>query len=153
MNVAEQAEEEADTTKQGLGEVKSSLDTVTATTNSANTAASEAKVLAEEAKSALTEVQEKAQRNSDSLSELQSKVGSLSTNFLEDVRFDQLYRLLEADPENRKGLVINNGACFCVHHGGENGGRFLFYHVPGRGRLSFIEDPEAGKDYIIYISS
>ncbi len=89
----------------GLKEVKSSLDTATATTNSANTAASEIKVLAEEAKSALIEVQEKAQRNSDSLSELQSKVGSLSTNFLEDVRFDQLYRLLEADPENRKGLL------------------------------------------------
>ncbi|WP_375670763.1 hypothetical protein [Bartonella sp. CL434QHHD] len=31
------------------------------------------------------------------------------------------------------------------------GGRFLFYHVPGRGRLSFIEDPEAGKDYYIYL--
>ncbi len=79
-------------------------------------------MLAEEAKSALTEVQEKAQRNSDSLSELQSKVGSLSTNFLEDVRFNQPDRILEADPENRKGLVINNGACFRVHHGGENWG-------------------------------
>ncbi|WP_375658207.1 hypothetical protein [Bartonella sp. CL436QHHD] len=150
-SVAEQAKEEADTTKQGLGEVKSSLDTVTATTNSANTAASESKVLAEEAKSALTEVQEKAQRNSDSLSELQSKVGSLSTNFLEDVRFNQPDRILEADPENRKGLVINNGACFRVHHGGENGGKHLFYRTPGRGRMTFDEDLEAGKDYYIYL--
>ncbi|WP_375672692.1 alanine-zipper protein [Bartonella sp. CL45QHWL] len=150
-SVAEQAKEEADTTKQGLGEVKSSLDTVTATTNSANTAASEAKVLAEEAKSALTEVQEKAQRNSDSLSELQSKVGSLSTNFLENVRFNQPNRILEDDPENRKGLVINNGACFRFYHGGENGGRYLFYRVPGRGRMTFDKDLEAGKDYYIYL--
>ncbi|WP_375668029.1 MULTISPECIES: alanine-zipper protein [unclassified Bartonella] len=150
-SVAEQAKEEADTTKQGLGEVKSSLDTVTATTNSANTAASEAKVLAEEAKSALTEVQEKAQRNSDSLSELQSKVGSLSTNFLENVRFNQPNRILEDDPENRKGLVINNGACFRFYHGGENGGRYLFYRVPRRGRMTFDKDLEAGKDYYIYL--
>ncbi len=150
-SVAEQAKEEADTTKQGLGEVKSSLDTVTATTNSANTAASEAKVLAEEAKSALTEVQEKAQRNSDSLSELQGKVGSLSTNFLENVRFHQPSRILEADPKNRKGLVINDGACFRFYHGGENGGRYLFYRVPGRGRMTFDEDLEAGKDYYIYL--
>ncbi|WP_375676613.1 MULTISPECIES: alanine-zipper protein, partial [unclassified Bartonella] len=150
-SVAEQAKEEADTTKQGLGEVKSSLDTVTATTNSANTAASEAKVLAEEAKSALTEVQEKAQRNSDSLSELQSKVGSLSTNFLENVRFNQPNRILEDDPENRKGLVINNGACFRFYHGGENGGRYLFFRVPGRGRMTFDKDLEAGKDYYIYL--
>ncbi len=149
MNVAEQAKEEADTTKRGLGEVKSSLDTVTATTNSANTAASEAKVLAEEAKSALIEVQEKAQRNSDSLSELQSKVGSLSTNFLENVRFHQPDRILEADPKNRKGLVINDGACFRFYHGEENGGRYLFYRVLGRGRMTFDEDLEAGKDYYI----
>ncbi|WP_375685499.1 hypothetical protein [Bartonella sp. TT110JLCBS] len=150
-SVAEQAKEEADTTKQGLGEVKSSLDTVTATTNSANTAASEAKVLAEEAKSALTEIQEKAQRNSDSLSELQSKVGSLSTNLLENVRFHQPSRILEADSHNRKGLVINEGACFRFYHGGENGGRYLFYRTPGRGRMTFDEDLEAGKDYYIYL--
>ncbi|WP_375652175.1 alanine-zipper protein, partial [Bartonella sp. LB28NMGDW] len=150
-SVAEQAKEEADTTKQGLGEVKSSLDTVTATTNSANTAASEAKVLAEEAKSALTEVQEKAQRNSDSLSELQSKVGSLSTNFLEDVRFNQPDRILEADSHNRKGLVINAGACFRFYRGGENGDRSIFYRTPGRGRMTFDEDFEAGKDYYIYL--
>ncbi|WP_375631481.1 MULTISPECIES: hypothetical protein [unclassified Bartonella] len=149
-SVAEQAKEEADTTKQGLGEVKSSLDTVTATTNSANTAASEAKVLAEEAKSALTEVQEKAQRNSDSLSELQSKVGSLSTNFLENVRFNQPDRILEADSHNRKGLVINAGACFRFYRGGENGDRSIFYRIPVRGSASFEEYIEAGKDYYIY---
>ncbi|WP_375630489.1 MULTISPECIES: hypothetical protein [unclassified Bartonella] len=150
-SVAEQAKEEADTTKQGLGEVKSSLDTVTATTNSANIAASEAKVLAEEAKSALIEVQEKAQRNRDSLSELQSKVGSLSTSFLEDVRFHQPDRILEVDSKNRKGLVINEGACFRFYHGGENGDRSIFYRVPRRGRMTFDEDLEAGKDYYIYL--
>ncbi|WP_375646761.1 hypothetical protein [Bartonella sp. TT29SHDZB] len=152
-SVAEQAKEEADTTKQGLGEVKSSLDTVTATTNSANTAASEAKVLAEEAKSALTEIQEKAQRNSNSLSELQNKVSSLSTSFLEDVRFNQPSRILEDDPENRKGLVINEGACFRVYHGGENGGRSIFFRTPERGRMTFEEYIEAGKDYYIYITT
>ncbi|WP_375620540.1 hypothetical protein [Bartonella sp. TS25HLJMH] len=80
-------------------------------------------------------------------------VGFLSTYFLENVRFDQHHRILEADPKNRKGLVINKGACFRFYHGGENGGRYLFYRVPGRGRMSFDEDLEAGKDYYIHISS
>ncbi len=78
-------------------------------------------------------------------------VGSLSTSFLEDVRFNQPHRILEADPKNRKGLVINKGACFRFYHGGENGGRHLFYRIPGRGRMTFDEDLEAGKDYYIYL--
>ncbi|WP_273758731.1 hypothetical protein [Bartonella sp. AU55XJBT] len=150
-NVAEQAKGEVDTTKQGLGEVKSSLDTVTATSNSANTAASEAKALAEEAKNALTEVQETIQTHSESLSAIQGNVNSLFTYFLENVHFVQPHKILEADPQNRKGLVINNGAFFRFYHGGDHGGRYILNRVPGRGTMSFQETLEAGKDYYIYL--
>ncbi|WP_375655085.1 hypothetical protein [Bartonella sp. AA83SXKL] len=47
--------------------------------------------------------------------------------------------------------MINEGACFRVHHGGENGDRSIFYRIPVRGRMTFDEDLEAGKDYYIYL--
>ncbi|WP_375623764.1 MULTISPECIES: alanine-zipper protein [unclassified Bartonella] len=157
-SLSEEAQQEASRAKSIAEEAKKVCEAAQAKTDKveplvveAKEAAETAKTTAEEAKSALTEVQEKAQSSSDNLSELQGKVGSLYTYFLEDVRFDQPYRILEADPQNRKGLVINEGACFRFYHGGENGDRYLFYRVPGRGRMSFEEDLEAGKDYYIYL--
>ncbi|WP_375661374.1 hypothetical protein [Bartonella sp. CR127HXZ] len=79
-------------------------------------------------------------------------VGFLSTYFLENVRFDQPHRILEANPTNRKGIVINKGACFRFYHGGENlgvGTSFTaFQGVEG----FFFKEISKQERIIIYIS-
>ncbi|WP_139413128.1 alanine-zipper protein [Bartonella mastomydis] len=158
LKEANDAKSKAEGLETIVDEAKSTSDQANQTASSSKNLSEEAKqeanlakTAAEEAKNALTQVQEKAESNSDSISKLQVNVNSLSTYFLENVRFVQPHKILEADPANRKGLVINNGAFFRFYHGGEHGGRYLVHRVPGRGTMTFSETLEAGKDYYIYL--
>ncbi|EJF95865.1 hypothetical protein MEE_01102 [Bartonella elizabethae F9251 = ATCC 49927] len=158
LKEANDAKSKAEGLETIVDEAKSTSDQASQTASSsknlseeAKQEASLAKTAAEEAKNALTQVQEKAESNSDSISKLQVNVNSLSTDFSESARFVQPQRILEADLQKRRGIIINNGAFFRCYHGEEHGNRYTLHRLTMGMSLPIIQPLEAGKDYYIYI--